>query len=297
MAVSWLKTATLNVSKPKFSVIDTLKKSVGGYQPPRPMSTVHASDITKADFCPRHWALLELLDKENEKKGMYVGTALQATFDLGNAIAGVVINKWLRDYAVGHWKCRRCHTFRTFQKYPGQNSCLKGMQCDWVYEEVVFKSPVLGVSGSIDVILDLGGPKYHPIELKIMAVKEFEDLVAPLAEHRIRTNLYLKLIDEDVEHPEWTSKIDTMMGKVLYVSRGFGKKHPVYNEILPFKEYDVVRSEDGLSEIAVRATLLKDFRADKTKIPVGICATPLSKYAEKCNTCMECFSGKFPPKV
>jgi len=43
-------------------------------------------------------------------------------------------------------------------------------------------------------------------------------------------------------------RIDATRAKVLYVSRGHGKKHPEHGEVLPFKEFDVARDDGALKQ-------------------------------------------------
>ena len=273
-------------------MIDMLMNSLGGFQPARSHDVVHASDATKPDFCPRHWALLDLLNLE--PKGMYVSTALQITFDVGRATADLLANKWAGNRVVGNWECTSCGGQRTFTTKPGQG-CTHGWQrCNWQYREVNFTHQDSGMSGSIDLLLDLGAPKLFVIEVKIIAVDEFETLKMPLAEHRIRTNLYMKLIDES--NSPYAQRIDTMQARVLYISRGFGKKVPIVAskaQVLPLKEYEVIRSDGGLSAIVGKAKQVKVFR-ETGKMPSGICFTALDPIAKKCSTCAQCFSGKYP---
>jgi hypothetical protein len=296
--IGWLKAATLAVQKPKFSIVSYLMKELGGWQSPRSMKTVHASDITKPGFCPRHWALLDILAKQ--KKDEYIDTALNCTFDIGKATADVATNKWLAPIAIGHWKCRSCGEFRSWCKKPAVG-CTKmqiGANCYWEYQEVNFVSKVSDVSGSIDVLLDMGAPKLHVTELKIMAVDAFEKLLAPLPEHRVRTSLYMQLISES--DSIWKDKINTDEAKILYITRGFGKKNVKHdNEVIPFKEFDIQRDDEITVKPVQRAQQLMHWRKNG-KMPSGICSIPLDMYAKKCNCAAECFGGLYPaeqPKI
>jgi hypothetical protein len=66
-----------------------------------------------------------------------------------------------------------------------------------------------------------------------MKTEDFEKLKAPLAEHRIRTSLYMKLIA--ASGTPASLSIHPTLGKVLYISRGFGKKSDDHGHIIPFK--------------------------------------------------------------
>ena len=239
MALTWMNKVASEKLAPKKSIISVLRENIRGYRKARSHEVVHASDITKPDFCPRQIALLHLHEKT--KKDEFINTALAVTFDVGNAVGDMVPEQWAGDAAIGNWECRKCKHRATFTVKP-KMSCKHGGKCDFKYEEVHFISKEYDVSGSIDVFFDLGGLKKVVTELKIINVDDFEKLAAPLAEHRIRTAMYLKLID-DSSHP-FKSSINLNEGRVLYVSRGFGKKNLEHNgEILPFKEYVVARDD------------------------------------------------------
>ena len=300
MSISWLKQSVLNSGAPKVGVIDILRKNMGGYQKARSHKVVHASDVTKPNFCPRYLALLDLTG--SNKKDEYISTALQATFDMGHATATLVVEKWMGQNAIGNWKCRKCGQQRTMCSKP-QATCQLHGECNWEFIEPNFVSTEYGISGSLDVLADVGS-KWLVVELKIMKAEDWEALVTPLPEHRIRTNLYLKLIaDSD---SMWKNNINLHEARVLYVSRGYGKKNLGTQEILPFKEYTVQRDDAGLQPMLNQAKKIKIFRdymaqddgcMDLAPIPDGICKTALDKYAKNCNMCKECFSGKYPAKT
>lgn len=120
--------------------------------------------------------------------------------------------------AVGHWKCTACGKVHQFCKRPGkcENCGCKGFKP----EEVRFQSAISGASCGVDMLVQLGGPKLFPVELKTMIKDQFAELVAPLQEHRLRTNLYLRLISES-EQP-WSNLVSTEEARVLYVCKGGG---------------------------------------------------------------------------
>jgi hypothetical protein len=291
VTAGWLKHAVLGASTPKMSIIHRLKMNVGGTTPARSMAEVHASDATKPDFCPRHWALMDTLAKT--KKNEYLSTALAATFDMGNATADLVKEHWLGDSSIGNWKCKTCGDQRTFCSKP-EAGCKKQLGCNWRYVEMVFDSVYSGITGSIDVMVELGSMKVVPTELKIIKVEDFEALKTPLAEHSLRTKLYLKLISDSTS--VYKDRINLHEAHVLYVSRGYGKKNLDHNgEILPFKEYVVARDDAAVMPLMHNARQIKIFREDeKHPMPSGICTLPTDKYAKGCSTCGACFSGNYP---
>ncbi len=293
MATGWLNDAVVGMGTPQVSIIQRIKMNVGGYMTPRSKEIVHASDATKPNFCPRHWALLDILQKKTSDE--YLSTALAATFDVGRATADLVTENWLGDSAIGHWRCQSCGDQRTFCSKP-KNGCTKNAQCNWRYVEVVFESQEYGVSGSIDVMVELGALLVTATELKIIKTEDFEAIKQPLAEHVLRTQMYLKLISDSAS--AYKDRINLHQARVLYVSRGYGKSNPDYNkEILPFKEFVVHRNDDRVVPILKNAKQVKIWRESQFNVqamPSGICTMPTDKYAKSCTTCKACFSGAYP---
>ena len=290
MAVTFLQKVVAQNFEPKTDVITILRKNLGGYKPERSHETVHASDVTKEDFCPRQFALLTLLNET--KKARYISTALQATFDIGNMTSDIVREKWLGASAVGNWRCVKCSKSFTFKKKPEANMpCKGGGCCEWKYDEVNFVCQTSDISGSIDVIVDLKAPKFFLVELKIIKPDDFEKIVAPLAEHRIRTNLYMRLVEDS--NNVFKGAVSTQLAKVLYVSRGYGKKNVEHGEILPFKEFDVTRDDSVTQPYVDKAMKVKVFKQTGA-IPAGVCKTSMDAPAKACKVCKQCFSGDYP---
>jgi len=286
----WLKLATESANKTKDGVIHQLRKRIGGTEQGRSRSVLHASDITKPYFCPRQEALL---DQAGVLLGApsFVGTAQRVTYDMGSLTAKNLIENWAGDSVYGNWKCRRCNQQRTMTTKPG-NGCGHSQDCIWEYREVVFKVEEYGLSGSVDALFNVGVPLLLITELKIMTPTEFDPLMAPLPEHRLRTNLYLRLAAQGkfiYDH-----MLNLNEGRVLYMSRGHGKKNEEHDgEIIPFKEYVVKRDDEGLDHILDKSKQLKVFR-DTGAMPSGICNSIADKAAKNCNMCKQCFSGLQP---
>jgi hypothetical protein len=298
--VGWLKKAMAQQAKPKESVIGVLKKNLGGVRQNRSRSQLHASDITQPDFCPRQWALHDLQGIKAHSE--YLPLALQTTFDLGCITAKTLIEEWAGDDVVGNWVCRRCEQQRTMTSKPkGICPDAKGKNRDhiWEYEEVTFEAAEYGLTGSIDALFILG-PLLRVTELKILAAEEFDKILAPQSEHRIRTSLYMRLIAES--NSVYKSRFNLHEATVLYVSRGFGRKNPEHltpygaEEIMPFREFVVERDDAITKEPLQKAKALKIFREEK-KMPTGICATAVDKFAKKCDVCSLCFGGQYKPEV
>lgn len=293
---SWLRNAIHKAAKPKHSVIGVLKQQLGGPQHGRSMKIVHASDVTRIEFCPRRWALFELLGKDPPLQT--VATAMDVTFRLGKTIESLLIEEWSGDAAIGNWKCRWCGEQRTMVPKPdGHCSKISPRKHWWQYVQMVVEAPAYGIQGAPDVLFNIGAPQLVVTEIKIMAPAEFDTLLVPLPEHRLRTSLYLWIIEHS-QHP-YRDKINLHESRVLYVSRGYGKMNAEWNEILPFREFVVKRNDLDLNEFLKRAAALKAFRVTGL-MPQGICSTALDKTAKKCSVMHQCFSGdyaagKYPP--
>lgn len=292
--MKFLTKATMAALSPKKSVIAILKHNLSGYQKDRSHETVHASDVTKHDFCARQFCLMH--ETKETKDPQYLGTALAVTFDMGNMVSEYMRTKWLGQAAVGNWNCRRCGDRVEFASKPplmGKAMELGGDLHEhlWEYEEVAFVDPVTGVSGSPDVLLNMGGLKMFVLEVKTMAPDQWEKIVAPLAEHRIRTTLYMHLVE--AANNAFTPHINLQEAKVIYVSRAFGKKHPTYGEILPFKEFTVQRDNTVIESALAKGALVELYQQHKI-MPVGICGSSADEKAMKCVVKKACFSGKYP---
>jgi hypothetical protein len=288
--MKFLQQAVSDALAPKTSILKIMSQNVGGYAKARSHKTVHASDVTKPNFCPRQYALLDITG--GEKKDEYISTAMQATFDVGNATAQLFTDKWAGEHIIGNWKCRRCGDRRNFTCKPkdGCTTSLKG-GCDWTYDEVKFVSQEHAVSGSLDAIMDLLAPKLFVTELKIIKAEDFVEIAAPLAEHRIRTSMYMKIIEES--DSIYKTRVNLQEARVFYISRGYGKKNTVSGEIVPFKEFVVQRDDKSVEPYLEKAKIVKIFRS-KGEIPHGICNTAMDTNAKKCGCAKECFSGAYP---
>lgn len=285
----FIEQAVEAAAEPEYSVVQTLRQVMAGREIARGYDEIHASDMTKEDFCARRIALLDKLKRK--PKAMYVPSALRATYDMGKAIAALVCEQWAGDKAWGHWRCDRCQTFAQFCPKPPLHYCAGGAHI-WRYVEVKFKSPVGGYVGSLDLLMNLGAPKLYVVELKIMAPEQFQKIIGPLAEHRLRTNLYLRMIEDS---GSLSHRINLHQAVVMYVSRGYGKKNEEHADtVLPFKEYWIKRDDTDLKTLIERAQAIDLFRKNGA-MPYGVCPTPTCKIAKYCSVRTECFNGHHPP--
>lgn len=289
MAVKFIADA-LNAAVPeKKDVIQVLIKNMGRYYPERSHKVVHASDVTKGNFCARQFRLMDVL--EIKRPDQYIPAGLRATFDVGRATADLMTNEWAGESAIGHWECSSCEQVKLWTTKP-KPGCMGMGKCRWRYREVEFVHQPSELSGSIDLLLSLGQKQVTPIEIKIIKAEEFEKIVAPLGEHRARTRLYLRIIAES-DSP-YKGLVDTQHAKVVYVSRGFGKKNSDQGQgqIVPFKEFDVYRDDLSVQPYIDRAQSVATARAEGT-IPAKVCDSISCPQAKGCPVKAQCFSGGF----
>lgn len=290
----------LKALKPKeVSLKFEIHKRLAGWDEPRPHFPLRASDLmsTKAEFCPREHAFMDM--GSVKKKAQFLGTAMQITFDHGRTMEDKIRNEYLRDIAVGIWKCGVCgHPHPTFGKAPKVTCTHCGWGHQWKYEEPRFASPEFAVSGGIDLLVDVGQPKLLLVEIKTMAPDMFKDLVGPLAEHKIRTALYLKLAEES--ECAASDRINVNEARVIYVMRSFGIKDDSLAAagikdaaFSPFKEFTITRDDSLLTTSLAKAKVLKVWRDTKQGMPCGVCANGLTKRAQGCPAVAQCFSGKY----
>jgi len=261
------------------------------------MKVLHASDVTRTDFCPRRWAFFDLLGKDPPMET--VSTALDVTFRMGTVTEHVLVEEWAGDAVVGNWCCRWCGDKRSMVPKPSgyctQNISGLAWQTPrkhwWQYRQMRVEAEEYGLDGGIDALFNIGAPQLVITELKTLNPVEFDNIVAPFPEHRLRTNLYMWILDHS-QNP-YKDKVNTTEARVLYISRGYGKMNAEWNEILPFKEFVVKRNDGDLAEFLKRAAALKTFRT-MGLMPPGICATALDKIAKKCSVLQACFSGTYP---
>jgi hypothetical protein len=286
--IQFIKQALLQQPS-KRDLVNVLIKNMGRHYPERSHKTVHASDVTKPGFCPRQYRLMDVLGLERPDR--YVPPALQATFDVGNMTARLVTDEWMGQSVIGHWECVRCTKERLWEKKPQKTQCAAGGHCQWTYKEVQFVHSQSGMSGSIDMMADLGQSVVTAVELKIIKPEDFASIVGPLAEHRVRTRVYLKLIAESTS--QFRHCVDTSHAKVMYVSRGFGKKHAETGMILPFKEYDVLRDDQSVQPYFDLAQSVADARKTQKMITFKPCDSLGCSQAKACPVVQQCFSGEY----
>ncbi len=268
-------------NKPK-TITQIILDSKDRTMPDRGFKHIHASDLTKEDFCPRKVCLVRKYKTKMPPQS--IAKATQLTFDMGNHIADLVIHKWAAGKVIGDWKCQNCGTKLLWRKEP-QHRCHCGSKV-WHYTEVRFKDETSWAAGGVDMFIELQPDRFTAVELKIMATEKFNDLVAPLAEHRLRTQLYLELIKHS-NHPQ-KSVIVPNHAKVFYVSRGHGKKNGSFG-VVPFKEFDIYPDAEAVKPYRVDAVKIK-YWEEKGVLPPRVCDFEICKQASQCPVANECFN-------
>ena len=267
-------------------------------RPHRGLENIHASDVTKTDFCARRLALMEKCGVQGKED--FVSTAMKLVWYQGE-IMEAGIQKWAHaaGIGVGHWKCGACSHLHDTDIGTKPVSCLNCGFNLFHYEQVRPTSQDSGISAGIDLLVKLPGiEKLRVVECKTYPKDQFQSLAAPLAEHRDRTRLYLRCAAED---PRYADIIDTEMAHVFYVSKGgFGQKSEKPKEWglpdaawSPFKEFIIKADHEGVEPYAVKS---RPLWAWKNGGPMcgGICQTGFDKVAQRCEVLKECFSGQFP---
>jgi hypothetical protein len=136
--------------------------------------------------------------------------------------------------------------------------------------------------------VDIGKPKLRMVEVKSVILHDFEKLKAPLAEHRLRTNVYLRMIADS----PLAEQVETQVGHVLYVAKSFGKWNPDDKTISPFKEYEVARDDSITDKLLGKASEYQAFRTMGI-VPNRVCPNAACKRAKSCSVVSACFSKAF----
>lgn len=271
----------------------------------RPLTTTHASDVTSEDWCARRVALL--FQHKIEPKGMYATAVDRLVWAFGHATEDILIN-WLAeaDLAVGDWRCSKCRVPQSFTKRPKFCPAC-GAQDNlgtWAYEETRVTGAPSGIGCGLDLFVRLPHKaKLTIVEIKSLKQDQFQVLKAPVGEHRLRTNLYMRcLAESDFKHKD---KVDTDEALVFYVCKqgwgvkddripamGFGEKG-----FTAFKEFKVERDDSLTQYLVDKSVPLEEWKDEVRKTqnlmtppPPGICPNVLCPRAQECEVKDVCFS-------
>ena len=195
-----------------------LHEHLAGYQKARPHHNIHASALTKTgpdEFCPREYCLLDLLEKV--PKDEFVPACSAVTWEMGRMFQDMIVNDLANaGKAVCSWRCVSCGHLHEFCKRP--MACASCSCKAFRPVEPRGLSKETGASCGIDVLVDLGLPKLRIVEIKTMLKDDFKNLIAPIAEHKVRTSMYLQIV-ADTEAP-WAQYVDTEAAHILYMCKG-----------------------------------------------------------------------------
>ncbi len=264
----------------------------------RSLKRIHASDLTDVDFCPRFQALMVKHKIRPKKRGTFAASAM--VWKQGRLLArGLIEDATTAGIAVGNWLCAYCDTMHYLQKKP--NKCVECGGSLFFYKEVRVKSKKNGGSCGIDLLLKLPGKQLlHVVEIKSMDKEKFKELKLPLAEHRERTQFYLRCIAES-DLPG-KHKIDTSVATIFYISKGgFGVKDSTPTKVwkikgdrgwMPFKEFTIHRDDEATQPIADRSLPLHNFLEHGGPLPDRICPSIICSRAQWCEVADKCFEKK-----
>ncbi len=254
---------------------------------------VHASEVTREnpEFCPREWALYDITGKRPREQSITAATAV--THAVGHMYQRMV-TEWLEDQVLGTFKCL-CGWKEEFSK-----RWVECPECGAVpiYEEMRFTSRVSGTSCGVDLLWEIpvGMGSIEIVEVKSLKQDEFKALVMPHAEHRTRTSLYLRVIEESGDY--YKKVINTQRARILYVSKGgWGQKNtgimkwkiPHDGPWSPFKEFVIERNDETTEPYHQAAKELHEFRQNDGPMPQGICPTQFCRRAKGCPVVGTCF--------
>jgi len=285
------------------SVAYHLHKQLDNKRKARSTKIVHASEMQKKDlfgnsgeFCPREYALLDILNKTRPDER--IKTCSQMVFNFGNKVADILIET-LGDarMVIGDWECAYCEKKYKFQQRPIECKNCEHDRFDYI--ECRFTSVKTDQSCGVDMFIPTLSEKYRPVEIKSIKDEEFKKLDGPLAEHKWRTNLYMRII-ADSKGPR-KDKIITDEAVVIYVSKGgygcqdtdLSKRGIKDGPFSPFKEYVIKRDDKATETKWYHAQMLKEFRDGKRGMVKGICPTSVCNRAKSCTVAAECFSNRY----
>jgi hypothetical protein len=222
---------------------------------------------------------------------------------LGHATEEIIV-EWASEagLVLGDWRCVHCGWAVAFSKRP--SACVEcGTKAEFRYEEVRVVSSVSGIGCGIDMLVRLPHKSLLTVvEIKSLKQDQFQSLKTAFGEHRLRTNLYMRCIEES-DLP-WRGMIDTTKGIVLYVCKqgwgvkdtkipamGFGEK-----PFTAFKEFEIERDDSLTQYLVDLAEPLENWKKEvkRTKDlhrvpPAGICPNMLCPRAQTCEVREQCF--------
>lgn len=286
------------MKQPLGSLRDLLHGHISRQDQERPPWNLHASDITKEDgFCGRYPVLMKL--HSNPKDAGYiplpsknVTTSMAVTWEWGRLVERRVID-WFAEMGLAHgdWVCKHfgCGTTHPWRTKPKQ--CVKCNGTDFQYIEPRAKSDYSGASSGLDMLVRMPGrPLLVFTEIKSIDAEKFKTVLAPLAEHRVRTMLSLRNI---AESPDPRMKeVDNQVGFTLYVSKGgYGTKTAmVEGGFTPFREFQITRNDKAIDHYAENSRAAHLALKGEGPMPARLCKHHSDGKAQRCPAFKQCWA-------
>lgn len=244
----------------------------------RDCDPIHASDLTKKDFCAREIWLRrhhEILGRER-----FIPAQLGWAFKFGDFLNDVLTNDILRDTIYGEWECDRCH-----HRYVGmaKDKCTKCANGRYKYREIVMTDAGLRVISSKDLFLAHNNALLMH-EIKSMDKDEFRNIKAPLPEHQERTHLYMYLVRRNIAQYKALEKfLDRNYFYISYFCKCVGLKHKDTGKVTPVRTFKLKYDPKIAAPFVERARLV----AGKT-IPPPISEKRAHKHCRECTAKQLC---------
>ncbi len=280
-----------------------LHKSIAKLEKQRSIEVLHASDMTKKDFCPARVAYMQ--EHEVEPHDEFISTSMRVTYDYGRFLEEAVVG-YLGKATIGDWVCKRCNQLHTAlgskpshcnlnirpHKRDYDHGLKRCVSTDFTYSEPRWLDEETAISCGTDFFADLGG-KPTLVELKSLKAPDFKTISRPRKEHLLRTNLYLHILKRS-----GTLEVNTDEAIVLYTCKGYGFADEfIANSDLkdtpfsPFKEF-IVKREDNeeIDRIFADGLAIKKYLISHGPIPRKICSNKHCTQAKGCEVREICFA-------
>lgn len=265
-----------------------LHKKIAGFRAQRSIDTLHASDVTKKDFCPARIALMR--QHKIKPKDEFIPTALQVTYDYGKFLETSIINDYLKRSVIGDWYCLACGNLQEFRFFT--KTCSKCFSTNVIYQEPRWIDEETDLSCGTDLFVDLGEEKPVLVELKSLKAADFKTISRPRKEHLLRTNLYLHILKRN-----GATEVNVDEAIVLYTCKGYGFADEYIKisdlpdaPFSPFKEFTVQREDNAeIDRIFNDALAIKNYALYGGGTPRKVCDNKYCTQAKNCEVREECF--------
>lgn len=281
-----------------------LHKSIAKWEPQRSINVLHASDMTKKDFCPARVALMQ--KHEVKPSNEFISTSMRVTYDYGRFLEESVV-EYLGRSVIGDWVCKRCNQLHTSlnirpshcelnirpHKHDYDHGLKRCISRDFIYSEPRWLDKETDISCGTDFFVDLGEGKPILIELKSLKAPDFKTISRPRKEHLLRTNLYLHILKRS-----GILEVNVDEAIVLYTCKGYGFADEfIANSDLsdtpfsPFKEFTVKREDnEEIDRIFADGLAIKKYLENDGPLPRKVCDNKHCTQAKSCEVREVCFA-------